>query len=195
MITWLCMPLPNVIMLCTLLFWLVIIVLFHCRASSPAQHALAKPLVPPLTHAMTSPGLNDVSRDNISLILTCLGLPPLYPHPHPTIPLSVHYALNLFYHTQKPAPFTLCSERTRQQVFIAFSHTLILLLLCYSGDVDVNPGPAVPSSTPIPQALSFVDFCNRKAKVSCMSTLEASSQVCFIHCLSTLRQPGCTSHV
>jgi hypothetical protein len=116
---------------------------------------------------MTSTGLNDISSDNISLILTlCLCLPPLYPHP--TIPLSVHYALNLFYRTQKPAPFTLCSERTRQPVLIAFSRTLILLLLCYSGDVEVNPGPAVPSSTPIPQALSVVDFCNRKAKVSCM---------------------------
>ena len=104
------------------------IVLFHCRASGPAQYTLSNPLVPPPTHVMTSPGLNDVSRDNISLIITqCLGLPPLYSNP--TIPLFVHYALNLFYRTQKPAPFTLFSGRTRQPVLIAFSRTLILLLL------------------------------------------------------------------
>ncbi|XP_055737597.1 uncharacterized protein LOC129822986 [Salvelinus fontinalis] len=95
------------------------------------------------------------------MVTQCIGLPPLYSHP--TIPLSVHYALNLFYRAQKRAPFTLCSERTRQPVLLAFSRTLILLLLCSSGDVEVNPGPAVPSSTPIPQALSFVDFCNRKS--------------------------------
>ena len=52
----------------------------------------------------------------------------------------------------------LCSERARRPVPIAFSRTLILLLLCSSGDVEVNPGPAVPSSTPTPQALSFVDL-------------------------------------
>jgi hypothetical protein len=139
MITSLCIPLPNVNIPCPLLFWLVIIVIFHCRDSSPAQYALANPLVPPPTHVVTSPGLIDVSRDNTSLIVTqCLGLPPLYSHP--TIPLSVHYALNLFYHTQKPAPFTLCYKRTRQPVLIAFSRTLILLLLCSSGDVEVNPG-------------------------------------------------------
>ena len=64
----------------------------------------------------------------------------------------------LFYRPQKP-PFTLCSRRSRRPILIAFSHTLILLFS--SGDVEVNPGPAVPSSTPIPQALSFDDFCNR----------------------------------
>ena len=58
-----------------------------------------------------------------------------------------HYTLNLFYCTQKPAPFTLCSERTRRPVLVAFSRTLTLLC----------------SSTPIPQALSFVGFCNRKS--------------------------------
>ena len=106
MITRLCMPLPNVNMPCPLLFWLVIIALFHHRASTPAQYTLANPLVPPPTHVVTSPGLNDVSRDNISLIVIhCIGLPPLYSHS--TIPLSVHYALNLFYRAQKPAPFTL----------------------------------------------------------------------------------------
>ena len=45
----------------------------------------------------------------------------------------------------------------------SYSRTLILLLLCSSGDVEVNPGPAVPSSTPTPQVLSFVDFCKRKS--------------------------------
>ena len=128
MITRLRMPLPNVNVPCPLLFWLVIIVLFHCRGSSPAQYALANPSVPPHTHAVTSSGLNDVSRDNISLIVTlCLGLHSLYSHP--TIPLSVHYALNLFYRAQKPAPFTLCSGQTRRPVLIALSRTLILLLL------------------------------------------------------------------
>jgi hypothetical protein len=155
------MHLPNINMPCPLPSWLVIHVLFHCRASSPAQYALTYHLVPPPTYAVTSPGLN-ISRDNISLIITqCTGLPPLYPHP--TIPLSVYYALNLFYCAQKPAPFTLSSERNRQPVLIAFSRTLILLLLCFSGDVEVNPGPAVPSSTHTPQVLSFVDFCNRKS--------------------------------
>lgn len=64
---------------------------------------------------------------------------------------------------QKSDPFTLCSERTRRPVLIAFSCTRLLLLLCSSGDVEVNPGPAAPSTTPIPQALSFVDFCNPKS--------------------------------
>ena len=155
------MPLLNVNMPCPLLFWLVFIGLFHCRASSPAHYTLSNLSVPPPTHAMTSPGLNDVSRDNISLIITqCLGLPPLYSHP--TIPLSVHYTLKLFYRPQKP-PFTLCSGRSRQPILIAFSRTPILLLLCSSGDVEVNPGPAVPSSTPMPQALSFDYFCNRNS--------------------------------
>ena len=88
------------------------------------------------------------------MVTQCLGLPPLYPHP--TIPLSVHYALNLSYHAQKSAPFILYPNRTRQPVLIAFSCTLILLLLCSSGDVMANPGPVCP------QALSFVDFCNHK---------------------------------
>jgi hypothetical protein len=91
----------------------------------------------------------------------CLGLPPMYSHP--SLPLSVHYALNLCYRAQKPASFTLCSERATRPVRLAFSRILILLLLCSSGDVEVNPGPAVPSSTPTPQVLSFVDFCNRKS--------------------------------
>ena len=147
------MPLLNVNMPCPLLFWLVFIGLFHCRASSPAHYTLSNPSVPPPTYAMTSRGFNDVSRDNISLIITqCLGLPPL--NSHPTIPLSVHYTLNLFYRPQKPAPFTLCSGHPRRLILIAFSHTLILLL-CSSGDVEVNPGP-------IPQALSFDDCCNHK---------------------------------
>ena len=128
-------------------------------ALSPTQNALDSSFVPPHTHAETS---TCASRDETSLIVNQrLGLPPLYSHP--TIPLSVHYALNLFYHAQKSAPFNLCPQRTRQPVLIAFSRTLILLLLCSSGDVEVNPGPVAPSSTPIPQALSFVDFCNRKS--------------------------------
>ena len=104
-----------------------------------------------------------VSLETIPLTINtqCPGLPPLYSHP--TIPLSVNYALNLFLRAQKPAPFTLCSERTRRPVLIAFSRTLILLILFSSGNVEVNPGPAVPSSTPIPQALSFVDFYNCKS--------------------------------
>ena len=112
---------------------------------------------------MISPGLNDIPRDNIYIFIVtlCTGFPPLYSHP--TIPLSVNYALNLFYRAQKSVPFTLCSECTRRPVLLAFSRNLILLLLCYSGDVEVDPGPAVPSSTSIPQALSFVDFCNRKS--------------------------------
>ena len=61
---------------------------------------------------------------------------------HPTLPLSVHYALDLCYRAQKPVPFTLCSERAGRPVRIAFTRTLILLLLCSSGDVEVNPGPA-----------------------------------------------------
>ncbi|KAM9414442.1 uncharacterized protein ACWYII_023767 isoform 2-T4 [Salvelinus alpinus] len=161
LITRLSMPLLNVNMPCPLLFWLVFIGLFHCRASSPDHYTISNLTVPPPTYAMTSPGFNDVSRDNISLIITqYLGLPPLYSHP--TIPLSVHYSFKLFYRPQK-LPFTLCSRSSRRPILIAFSRTLILLLLCSSGDVEVNPGPAVPSSTPIPQALSFDDFCNRNS--------------------------------
>ena len=70
---------------------------------------------------------------------------------NPNLPLSVHYALNLFYRAQISAHFTLCSERTKKSVLLAFSRTLILLLLCSCGDVEVNPGPAVASSTPIPR--------------------------------------------
>ena len=101
MITRLSMPLLNVNMPCPLLFWLVFIGLFHCSAASAAHYTLSNLSVPPPTHAMTSPGFNDVSRDNITQYL---GLPPLYSHP--TIPLSVHYTLKLFYRPQKP-PFTL----------------------------------------------------------------------------------------
>ena len=119
MITRLHMPLPNVNMPYLLLFRLVIIVLFHCRAPSPAQHAIDSYFVPPPTHAETSPGLTGSSKDATSLIVTqCLGLPPLYSHS--TVPLSVHYALNLFYHAQKSSPFILCSQRTRLPVLIAF---------------------------------------------------------------------------
>ena len=122
----LCMPLPNVNMLCLLLFTLVI-VLFHCRAPSPAQHALDSYFVPHPTHAEPSPGLTGASRDTTALIVTqCLGLPQLYSHP--TMPLSVHYALNLIYHAQKSSPFILCSQHTRRPVLVAF--TLTLLLLC-----------------------------------------------------------------
>ena len=143
---------------CLLLFRLVV-VLSHCRAPSPAQHALDSYFVTNPTHGETSPDLAGGSRDASSIIVTqCLGLPPLYSHP--TIPLSVHYALNLFYHAQK-SHFILCSECTRRPVRIAFSRTLILLLLCSTGDVEVNPGPVAPSITPIPQVLSFIDFCNR----------------------------------
>ena len=160
MFTW-HMPLSIINMPHPLLSWLVITVLFHCRASSPAQYALTDHVVPPPTYAMTLPGLN-VSRDYISLIITqCLGLPRM--SSHPTLPLSVHYALNLCYRAQKPAPLTLCSECTRRPVLIASIRTLILLLLCSFGDVEVIPGHAVPSTTPIPQVLSFVDFCNRKS--------------------------------
>jgi hypothetical protein len=70
--------------------------------------------------------------------------------------------LNLFFCAQKPAPFTLCSERTRQPLKKKTLAVLVLLLRS-SGDVEVNPGPAATSITPIPQALSFVDFCNRKS--------------------------------
>jgi hypothetical protein len=98
-----------------------------------------------------------MSRDATSLITQCLGLPPLYLYLHPTIPLSAHYALNLFYHAQKSAPFILRPKRTRRPVLLAFSRTLILLLRCSSGDVEANPGPSCF------QALSFVDFCERKS--------------------------------
>ena len=82
-----------------------------------------------------------------------------YRHSMPRFNSTVHYALNLFYHAQKSAPFILCPQRTRRPALIAFSRTLILLLLCSSGDVtQVNPGPVCP------QALSFVDFCNRKSR-------------------------------
>ena len=155
------MPLSNVNMPCLLLSWLVYVVSFHCRALSPAQNSLDSSFFPTHTHAETSPRLTDASKDETSLIATQrIGLPPLYSHS--TIPLSVHYALNLFYHAQKYAPFSPCPQRTRQPFLIAFS--LILLLLCSSGDVEVNPGPVAPSSIPIPQALSFVDFCNRKSR-------------------------------
>ena len=134
MITWLRMPLSNINMPHPLLSWLVITVLFHCRASSPAQYALTNHVVPPPTYAMTSPGLN-ISRDYISLFITqCLGLSTMYSHP--TLSLSVHYALNQCYRAQKPALFTLCSERARRPVRIVFSRTLILLLLCSSGVLD-----------------------------------------------------------
>lgn len=136
-------------------------VLFHSRAPSPAQHASDCSFVSPPTHAETSPGLTGVSRDATSLFITQrLGLPPLNSH---LIPLSIHYALNLFHHAQKSALFILRTQCTRRPVLKALSRTLILLLICSSGDVEVNPGPVTPSIIPIPQALSFVDFCNRKS--------------------------------
>ena len=150
------MSLSNVKMPCILWFRLVIVILVHNGAPSSTLHTPDTSFVPPPTHAVTSPITTSMSRDTTSLIITqCLGLPPLYPHP--TIPLSAHYALNIFYHAQKPAPLILCPQRSRRPVLIAFSRTLILLLLCSAGDVEVNPGPACP------QAPSFVDFCDRKS--------------------------------
>jgi hypothetical protein len=132
-----------------ILFRVVIIDLFYCGDPSPTKHGSESSFVPPPTHAVISPSITSSSRDATSFIVTqCLGLPPLYPHP--TIPQSVHYALNLSYHAQKSAPFILCSQHTRRPVLKAFSRTLIL---CSSGDVEVNPGPVCP------QALSIVHFC------------------------------------
>ena len=148
---------------CILLFRIVIIVLVSCGAPSPTQNVSDTFFVPPPTHAVTSPSITSTSRDATSLIVTkCLGLPPLYPHP--TIPMSVHYALNLFYHAQNSAPFILCPQRTRRPLFIAFSRTLILLLLSYSGDVEVNPRHS-----------HLLTSVTEKALVSCMLTSEASS--------------------
>ena len=116
---------------------------------------IPRSFVLPPTHAETAPSLTGASRDATSLIVTqCLGLPPL--SSHPALPLSVHYALKLSYHAHKSAPFILCSQHTRRPVLIASSRILILLLLCSSGDVEVNPGLVCP------HALSFVDFCNSK---------------------------------
>jgi hypothetical protein len=53
-----------------LLSWLVRIVLFHCRALSPAQNTLDSSFVLPHTHAETSPGLTGASRDETSHIVT-----------------------------------------------------------------------------------------------------------------------------
>ena len=89
---------------CLLLSWIVLIVSFHCRALSAAKNDLDIYFVRPETHAETSPGLTGASRVENSLIVTQrLGLPPLYSHP--TMQLSVRYALNLFYHSKKSAPF------------------------------------------------------------------------------------------
>ena len=142
-----CMSLSNINMPCILLFRLVIIVLVYNGALSSTLHTSDTSFVPPPTHAVTSHITTSMSRDTTSLIITqCLGLPPLYPHP--TIPMSAHYA-------QKSAPFIFCPQRSRRPVFIAFSCTLLLLLLCSAGDVEVNPGRACP------QAPSFDDFCDR----------------------------------
>ena len=125
---------------------------------------------------MTSPGLN-VSRDYISLIITqCLGLPPLYSHP--TLPLSVHYALKLCYCSQKPAPFTLCSERARRPVRIAFSRPLsyfssIPLVMWRLIQVLQCLAPLPPPRC------SHLLTVNVKALVSCMLTLEANSLSLF----------------
>uniref|UniRef100_A0A8K9XGF6 Calcium/calmodulin-dependent protein kinase Ia n=1 Tax=Oncorhynchus mykiss TaxID=8022 RepID=A0A8K9XGF6_ONCMY len=77
-------------------------------------------------------------------------------------------------HAQKPAPFTLCSKRTRRPGLIAFSRTLILLLLCSSGDVVFNPAPH-----PFPRCSHLLTSVTVKALVSCMLTLEASSLCLF----------------
>ena len=140
---------------CILLFRLVIIVLVYNGAPSSILHTPDTSFVPPPTHAVTSPITTSMSRDTSLIITQCLGLPPLYPHP--TIPLSAHYAVNLFYDAQKFAPVIFCPQRARRPVLIAFSRTLIILLLCSSGDVEVNPDPVCP------QAPSFVDFCYRKS--------------------------------
>uniref|UniRef100_A0AAZ3QXA3 Protein kinase domain-containing protein n=1 Tax=Oncorhynchus tshawytscha TaxID=74940 RepID=A0AAZ3QXA3_ONCTS len=82
--------------------------------------------------------------------------------------------LNLFFRAQKPAPFTLCSKCTRRPGLIAFSRTLILLLLCSSGDVLFNPAPL-----PFPRCSHLLTSVTVKALVSCMLTLEASSLCLF----------------
>ena len=84
---------------CILLFRLVIIVLVYNGAPSSTLDTPDTSFVPPPTHAVTSSITTSMSSDTTSLIITqCLGLPLL--NPHPTIPLSAHYALNIFYHAQ-----------------------------------------------------------------------------------------------
>ena len=115
------MSLSNVNMPCIVLFRCCIIVLVYNGPPSSTLHTSDTSFVPPPTHAVTSPSITSMSRDATSLIITqCLGLPTLYPHP--TIPLSAHYAQNLFYHAQKSAPFILCPQRTRWPVLIAYPH-------------------------------------------------------------------------
>lgn len=76
-----------------------------------------------------------------------------------------------------PCP-EICS---RQPVLLAFSHTLILLLLCSSGDVEVNP-----ASLPFPRHSHLLTSVTPKDLVSCMLTLETSSLSLFYSL-----QPGC----
>jgi hypothetical protein len=136
-----------------LLFRIVIIVLVYWGAPSSTVHATDTSFVPPPTHAVTSPSINSVSRDSTSLIITqCLGLPPLYPHP--TIPLSAHYVLNLFYHAQIYAPFILWQQRTRRPVLLTFSCILILR---------------------VPRHSHLLTSVLKKALVSCMLTSEEPS--------------------
>ena len=129
-----------------LLFKIVIIVLVYSGAPSPTQQLCPTPH----TCSDLTQYNQHIQRCNLSYHPSAPGLTSPVPAPHH----PADSGLNLFYHAQKSAPFTLCSQCTRQQVLIAFSRTLILLLLCSSGDVEFNPGPACP------QALSFVDFCN-----------------------------------
>ena len=146
---------------CTLLFRINIIVLVYCGAPSPTQHASDASFVPPPTHVMTLPSITSPCRDGTSLVMTqCLGIPPLYPQP--TISLSVHCALNLFYHAQKSAPFILCPQRTRWTVLIAFSRTLMVMW-------------RLTQALRVPRHSHLLTSVNEKALVSCMLTSEASS--------------------
>ena len=67
--------------------------------------------------------------ETLSLIITqYLRLPQLYSHP--TKPLSVHYALNLFFRAQKPGLVLLSVPNALDDQFLP--------VLCSPGDVEVN---------------------------------------------------------
>lgn len=147
-------------MSCFLLFLLSFTTLFSCRIFNPLCFNYANSFI--LTTEPGTSGIFDLFRDAISFFTTLhLGLPQL--NTYTAISIASYTALQLGYYDLIPSSLYNATRQSKRPVLKAMCHTLIFLLLCSSGDVELNPGPKTPSAFSESQAISFTDFCDRKS--------------------------------
>lgn len=131
-------------MLCFLLFLLSFTALLSCRLLNPLCFNYAN--FNYFTLLTTEPGTSGIFylyRDAFSFFTTLhLGLPQL--KTYTAISLASHTALQLVYYDLMPISLYNATRRSKRPVLKAMCHTLIFLLLCSSGDVELNPGPENP---------------------------------------------------